>query len=119
MAKNSHIHKLKKHRYKTGNTIYFCILPDCHYKLDAALSLGKKSLCNICNAEFTMTEATLKLQRPHCMDCGKVKVQDADGNTRYVKKVVNKVLTDIGVSHATDLRSRLASVTQIPLDDDI
>jgi hypothetical protein len=46
-------------------------------------------------------------------------VQDADGNTRYVKKVVNKVLTDIGVSHATDLRSRLASVTQIPLDDDI
>ena len=114
-----HTHKLKKHQYKTGNSIYFCVLPDCHYKLDTALSLGKRTLCNICNAEFVMTEATLKLHRPHCMDCGKVKVQDADGKTRYVKKVVNKVLTDIGVSQTNDLRSRLNSIVSQDSDSDI
>lgn len=115
-----HIHKLKKHKYaKTGHSIYFCVLPDCHYKIDHALALGKRTICNICSVEFVMTEATLKLFRPHCNDCGKVKVQDADGNTRYVKKVTNKVLTDIGVGSADNLRSRLNSIASptILVDD--
>lgn len=123
MAKSSHVHKLKKHLYKkTGNSIYFCTLPDCHFKIDSALALGKRCLCNICNAEFLMTEASLKLFRPHCPDCGKIKVKDADGNNRYIKKVTNKVLTDIGVSSASDLRSRLSLVTEsteVVADDDI
>ena len=115
-----HVHRLKKHKYaKTGHSIYFCVLPDCHYKIDAALALGKRSICNICNVEFLMTEATLKLQRPHCGDCGKVKVKDADGNDRYIKKVTNKVLTDIGVARTQELRARLDAAITSASDEDI
>jgi hypothetical protein len=94
-------------------------LPDCHYKIDAALSLGKRSICNICGDEFLMTEYTVKLIKPHCDRCGRVKVKDADGSTRYVKKASNKVLSSIAEDTANDLRSRLDSAANTIVEDDI
>lgn len=120
MAKKpSHIHKLRKHKYPTGNAVFFCIMPDCHYKLDVALALGKRSLCNHCDAEFLMTEYTVKLNRPHCPNCGKIKVKDAEGNNRYVKKVANNILTDVAVENTQDLRSRLDNISSSTVEDDI
>jgi hypothetical protein len=114
----NHTHKLKKHRYPSGNSIFFCTLPDCHFKIDAPLAVGKRSLCNICDDEFIMTEYTIKLIRPHCEKCGKVKVKDADGSARYVKKASNKILTHIAQETQDSLRSRLENVTSVA-DEDI
>ena len=120
MAKQAnHIHKLKKHKYKTGNSVFFCTLPDCHYKIDVPLAFGKKSVCNICGIEFIMSEYAIKLNRPHCNDCGKVKVTDGDGKTRYVKKVSTKILTEVAAEGNRGLRSRLEHVTSDIMEDDI
>ena len=120
MAKSpSHPHRLKKHKYPSGNAVYFCTLPDCHYKIDSALALGKRSQCNICGNEFIMNEYTIKLVKPHCPDCGKVKVRDAEGNPRYVKKVINQILTGVATEVNSDLRARLNSVSSVDLEDEI
>lgn len=119
MAKHQHVHKLRKHKYKTGNAVFFCTLPDCHYKIEVALALGKKSLCNICGDEFIMNEYTMKLIKPHCNNCGKVKVKDADGKNRYVKKVTSKVLSGLAESSSDDLRSRLDTATTVDVEHDI
>lgn len=68
-TKSLHIHKLKRIRYKSGNTIFFCILPDCSFKANIALSLGKRSICWRCNNPFIMTEYSLRLAKPHCENC--------------------------------------------------
>lgn len=120
MAKpTSHIHKLKRHKYPSGNSVFFCTLPDCHYKLDVPLALGKRTLCNLCGVEFIMSEYTVKLKLPHCSDCGKIKVKDADGNNRYVKKVANAILTEVATEANRDLRSRLDNISSTGVEDDI
>ena len=72
MAKSNHIHRLKRHTYKSGNQIYFCVL-DCKYKISPALAVGKKSICNRCGQEFVLTEYSVRLARPHCDACHKPK----------------------------------------------
>lgn len=120
MRAAKHVHRLKKYKYpKTGNSIFFCTLPDCHFKIDAPLALGKRSVCNICGDEFFMNEYHLKLIKPHCDKCGRVKVVDADGATRFVKKAANQVLSNVAVEAASDLRSRLNHAAHPPIDDDI
>lgn len=120
MAKSpSHLHRLKRHKYPTGNAVFFCTLPDCHYKIDVPLALGKRSMCNICGNEFIMNEYTLKLAKPHCSDCGKVKVKDRDGSVRYVKKVTNQILAGVAADTEQDLRSRLNTAVTPDLEDDI
>lgn len=115
----SHIHRLRKHRYPSGNAIFFCTLPDCHYKIDAPLALGKVSICNICGNDFIMNEYTLKLVKPHCLDCGKVRVKDLDGKNRYIKRVTSKVLSAIAADANQDLRARLDSAVAVDVEDDI
>lgn len=115
--KSSHVHKLKRHKYPSGNAVYFCTLPDCHFKIDVPLALGKRTLCNICDREFFMNEYTIKLAKPHCVDCGRVKVKDEEGKDRYVKKINNDVFTGIALESNKDLRERLDAATSI--EDDI
>jgi|SRR6187455_1572981 len=118
MAKKpSHVHKLRKHKYPTGTMIFFCTLPDCYHKIDYMLALGKQTLCNICGAEFTMNETSLKLLKPHCEQCGKVKVKDAEGKNRYVKKVGNRILVGAAVATSNNLRSRLDNVVKESEED--
>jgi hypothetical protein len=120
MAKSiSHIHKLQKRKYSSGNAVFFCILPDCFFKVEAPMALGKRALCNICNEEFIMNEYALKLNKPHCDKCGRVKVKDKNGATRYVKKASNKILSNIAVETSADLRLRLDSAVSINQEDDI
>lgn len=119
MPKTSHPHKLRRHKYKSGNAVYFCTLPDCHYKIDVPLAIGKRSLCNICGQEFLMTEYTIKLLLPHCNECGKVKIIDAEGKKRFVKKVTNQLLTGIAADTTDSLRSRLDNTVAAASEDDI
>ena len=73
MTKTQHIHKFKRLRYKSGNEIFFCALPDCNVKLNISLALGKRSICWRCGESFIMTEYSLRLAKPHCDNCHKPK----------------------------------------------
>lgn len=113
-----HVHRLKKHKYvKTGNVIFFCTLPDCHFKIEAALSLGKRALCNICGEEFIMNEYTVKLTTPHCSNCGKIKIRDAEGKNRYIRKhQIAGALAEVADNSISDLRSRLEDAVAVEED---
>lgn len=120
MAKvRKHVHKLKRHRYKTGNAVYFCTLPECHFKIEVALALGKISLCNLCNNEFVMNEYTVKLAKPHCDNCSKRKVEGTDGKNHFVRPSTLPVISAIAEENTNDLRSRLNSATSPVVDEDI
>lgn len=113
MAKQiRHTHKLKKFKYKNGSAIFFCTLPDCHYKIEAALSLGKEVLCNQCSEPFIMTEYTVRLTRPHCGNCGRREVKTAEGQKFYVNKRSRGVLTEVAANDVSSLRSRLDSIVK-------
>lgn len=113
-----HIHKLKKHKYKSGNTVFHCILPDCYFKVETALALGKEAICNICGESFIMSEYSIRLTRPHCANCGRREVKTNDGKKFYVNKRTKAIMTDVAVEEASDLRSRLDSITNHK-DEDI
>lgn len=68
-----HVHKFKRLRYKSGNEIFFCALPDCSVKINPALALGKRSICWRCGESFIMNEYSLRLAKPHCEGCHKSK----------------------------------------------
>lgn len=72
-TKTTHVHKLKRIKYKSGNQVFFCALPDCNYKTNIALALGKRSLCWRCGEGFVMNEYSLRLAKPHCENCHKSK----------------------------------------------
>ncbi len=120
MAKKEkeHIHKFRKHRYDTGVEVYFCTL-NCNYKIEVPFALGKEVLCNICNGSFVMSKRDLLLREPHCGNCGRRMVKDADGKKRYVRKISSRVLTSIAIDTASDLRRRLQAATGEGNEDDI
>lgn len=72
-AKIKHTHKYKRVRFKSGNVVLFCVLPDCSNKINPALALGKRSICWRCGEEFILNEYSLRLAKPHCEDCHKPK----------------------------------------------
>lgn len=67
-----HTHKLKKHRFKSGNETFFCV-DDCNYKVTPALALGKTIICWRCGESFKMNDYSLRLVKPHCEMCHKSK----------------------------------------------
>lgn len=73
MEKQQHVHKLKRLKYKSGNVIFFCTLPDCNFKINIALALGKRSICWRCEQPFIMSDYALRLAKPHCEGCHKPK----------------------------------------------
>jgi hypothetical protein len=115
-----HIHKLKKHKYKTGIAVFFCTL-DCSFKIEVPFALGKEALCNICGQAFTMNEYALKLTRPHCSKCGRKEVKDIDGKKHYISKVNNdQIISDIAANETSSLKDRLSKLTQTTqIEDDI
>ncbi len=111
MSIQKHVHKLQKYKYKTGNSVFFCTL-NCSYKIEVALSIGKLTLCHICNNQFIMTEAHIKLKRPHCINCGKVKVIDSQtGKSHYITKQNSKISSSVVTEELDDLRDRLNNLT--------
>lgn len=117
MAIQKHVHKLKRHKYKTGVMMFFCTL-NCDYRIEAPFALGKQSLCNICFNPFTMTEYALKLVRPHCSACGRKEVKDSNGKKHYITRVQNQTVLSSSFQNAedttADLRSRLSAITLPP-----
>jgi len=71
MASLKHAHKLKRHKYKTGTKVFFCTLPNCTYRHDPDLTLGKATICWRCGKEFLQNEYSLRLAKPHCPACHK------------------------------------------------
>jgi hypothetical protein len=118
MAVGKHIHKLKKHKYKSSNAVFFCIL-DCSYKIEVPFALGKEVLCYLCNKPFTMNELSLKLNMPHCNNCGKREVRDANGKKHYVRKVNTQVLSNVAEDNNSSLRERLSKVSSNSVEEDI
>jgi len=119
MATVKHTHKLRRHKYSTGNTVYFCALADCHYKIECVMALGKKSICNICGDEFIMTEYTVKLAKPHCEKCSKIKMSGPDGKKHYVRRDSLPVMASLANESTDELRSRLDNAITPVMDDDI
>ena len=92
-----HTHKLKRHTYKTtGSKIFHCILPDCYFKIDVPMSLGKKCICWRCNKEFILNEYSIRLARPHCNSC-----------THLKEEIVEIKPKEELVETVNDLRDRL------------
>lgn len=115
MIKEKHVHKLRRHTYKTGNAVYFCAL-DCKFKIITSLALGKRTICWRCGEEFVMNEYSIRLAKPHCEKCHKPKSnrdEDRDIITLQVPVLPTKedVMEAIRTqSSARDLRSRLMGV---------
>lgn len=115
-----HIHKLKRHRFGSGNTIYFCTLPDCSYKIKQPLALGKESICNRCGNAFIMNEYSIRLAKPHCTDCHKSKdsIIFNNGSTIAVEADKEDILS--GELTIFDKMKKASSgvVTHAPLESD-
>lgn len=91
MAKEKHAHKFHRHKYSTSRIIFFCVLPDCSFKSNPALLLGKRSICNICEEEFILTEYSLRLAKPHCEKCHKPKDKIYYKNPEKIITEANKI----------------------------
>ncbi len=112
-----HVHRLRRLKYKTGNAIFFCTLPDCSYKINTNLALGKRSICNRCGQEFLMDEYNLRLAKPHCLACHVSK----DGNQgRFditaddIKKAVVLDAVDSLPQQGLSLAQRLQQIVSKP-----
>lgn len=114
-----HTHKLRRHIYKTGARVYFCTLPDCYHKIECSLAVGKMSICNICGEEFQLNEYHVRLAKPHCDKCGKIKIKGSDGKKHYIRRDSLPVMASLAESSVDELRSRLNNLTQDSGDEDI
>lgn len=89
MAESKHTHKFRRKVYDSGNKIFYCTLPDCYFKIELGLSLGKISLCNRCNQPFEMNSYSIRLSKPHCPNCHKSSGTDNEskGNDESLQPV--------------------------------
>lgn len=118
MAKTQHVHKLKRHRFKTGNTVYFCALPECNFKIAPALALGKRAICWRCENEFILNEYSIRLAKPHCDDCHKSKNPiDPELPGPLVSALPESV--PVFPSNVSSLRDRLNAASAPVEDEDI
>jgi hypothetical protein len=129
--KSNHTHKLKRHSYKSGNAVYFCV-DDCNFKIDVALALGKSSICWRCGSTFKLNTYSSKLAKPHCEDChsysSKLKDPAIATSTNSINTSnINSVSTSlamIGADRIESLKDRMNGIRQgikyvnIPSDDD-
>ena len=114
-----HIHKFKRYRYKNGTSVYFCT-NNCHFKIEVAVSLGKECLCNICGEPFVMNEYTIKLAKPHCSNCGKIKVKNPDGTATFQSKSrIGIIAKELAAKPVESLRDRLSQVVTMERDEDL
>lgn len=117
--KEKHTHKLKRHKYTNGTTIFFCIL-GCSFKIEAALAVGHKTICHECGSEFTLNEKTIRMLRPHCSSCGRTRIKGPDGKFRVIPKsyLTINVSDEIANDTVTELKDRLAAVVPM-IDEDL
>lgn len=103
-----HIHKLKRIKFKSGNASFFCTLPDCTFKVNPALALGKRSECWRCGEEFLLNEYSIRLAKPHCEKCHHPKKSDLAPS---ITVATDEVQREVPVrSEFSSLADRLTSV---------
>lgn len=122
LAKNQpkaekHTHKLRRHKFKTGNTVYFCMLPDCNFKIAQPFALGKRSICHRCGEPFVMNEYSVRLAKPHCEDCHQTKAEITNETAIQMANDLPSVLNAIPDT-IDDLKSRLRFTTSKIEDDE-
>src|SRR5262249_23568700 len=97
--KEEHVHKFKRLKYKSGNTIFHCVLPDCVKKMNIALALGKRSICWRRGEPFILNEYSLRLSKPHCENCHKPKNDKEDPPLRHTIEIYSGASdTTLGLS---------------------
>jgi hypothetical protein len=114
MTQKDHVHKLKKVRFKSGNTTFFCALPSCSFKINPALALGKITECWRCGKPFQLSEYTLRLVKPHCDEChqpknapkAKILTEDSSGHI-VVKEEINPTAPQTATPSSVSLAERL------------
>ena len=104
--KNKHVHKFKKHTYKSGTSVYFCAQPDCSVKINPALALGKMTICWRCGEAFQMNDYSIRLVKPHCMNCHKSK-KELNHSIRNEAIIAHDKPSELG-SELAALRQRLS-----------
>lgn len=106
-----HLHKLKRHRYKTGSAFYFCV-NDCSFRVATELSLGKTAECWRCGKPFRMNNYSLTLDKPHCEECHQYK-GDKNNRRKQTRRVtdqpLSKVASSIGQEVVDGLKDRLST----------
>ena len=116
-----HIHKLKKIRYKTtGAAVLFCALPDCSYKINPILALGKRSICWRCGNSFILNEYALRLAKPHCESCHRSKNGEGKPETvteAHAAEMLSGV-SDTPLTLAERLSQTIKQFQQIAVEDD-
>jgi hypothetical protein len=94
MPRQKHVHKFRRHRFKTGGTIFFCTLPDCTHKIAPELALGKMCICWKCGREFRLEDYELRLAKPHCKTCHRPKHREDSGITP-IERLYDEVVVNI------------------------
>lgn len=74
--------------------VFFCALPDCSYKTNTSLALGKRSICWRCGNDFIMDEYSLRLAKPHCSNCHKPRGMINDGKEDIIETMKELSLTE-------------------------
>lgn len=72
MTPAEHIHKYIRVVYKSGWTIYKCVL-NCTHFVDSKQLTGRSCLCWRCGEAFQLNNLHTQLKKPHCNDCRKVR----------------------------------------------
>lgn len=103
---SKHVHKFRRHAYKTGNKVFFCTLPDCNFKIEVPLSFGKSCICNRCGNAFQINEYSIRMANPHCNDC--IVRKGSSRANSMAGKESNKA---IATSAVESLRERLSSAS--------
>ncbi len=86
-----HIHKYKRFNLtrkpdKPAYYVFKCILPNCPHYVRFDLVEGKFCICHKCNEAFLMTKLSMRLAKPHCIDCTKFeKKEDLDAIAEFIK----------------------------------
>lgn len=108
--KTNHIHKLKRHVYKTGAKTYFCTL-DCTFRVACELALGKHAICWRCGKEFALNSYSITLAKPHCEECHIHKSESSKTKLRRKDDpIVENVTKQIGSAVIGSLRERLDKI---------
>lgn len=115
--KSKHIHKFKRVHYKkTGNSVFFCTLPDCHFKIGTEFSLGKRNLCNRCGEPSLIDEYSIRLAKPICVNCrgSKTKKEKKNDNNIGVTNSATNIAKSIAHNTAEELKQQLNNVLVKP-----
>lgn len=65
----THVHKLIKKKLNPTYAVFKCILPDCHFYINAMLIEGRRAICWRCGEAFILTKVEADQVKPHCREC--------------------------------------------------